>query len=165
MTHERRVRLLGYGVSILGVLVVGGAIGALVSMRPRPAAPPRRPFNRHAVAAMTPRKAGEAPRGDTEHVSGPEQERYDNRAFPAVHISSTRREQAASAFENVSRRRHGKRHGWEEIGPFTPSVPAEATYTGRPTVLSRLYDVLLEKCGEGEPHVVAALGRNRPRKR
>jgi hypothetical protein len=39
------------------------------------------------------------------------------------------------------------------------------TYTGRPTVLSRLYDVLFEQYGKGEPHVIAALGRNRPRKR
>jgi hypothetical protein len=40
------------------------------------------------------------------------------------------------------------------------------TYTGRPTVLSHLYDVLFGKYGKpGEPHVIAALARNRPRKR
>jgi len=39
------------------------------------------------------------------------------------------------------------------------------TYTGRPTVLSRLHDVLLEKYSKGEPHVIPALGKNRPLKR
>lgn len=40
------------------------------------------------------------------------------------------------------------------------------TYTGRPTVLSRLYDDLLERYGQsGQPHVIAELARNRPRKR
>jgi len=132
MTHGRRVQLSHCGLSILGLLVVGIGVVAFVALRPQPTTPQRRPFNRHAVAAFS-SKAGEAPRVETDHVSGPEQERYDNRAFPAVHISSARREQAANAFENISRHPHGKRHGWEEIGPFTPRVPGEATFTGRPT--------------------------------
>jgi hypothetical protein len=76
---------------------------------------------------------GEAPRVDTEHASGPEQERYDNRAYPAVHISAARREQARDAFDQLARRQHGKRHGWEELGPFTPNVPGPLNYTGRST--------------------------------
>jgi hypothetical protein len=40
------------------------------------------------------------------------------------------------------------------------------TYTGRPTVLSRLYDDLLGRYGQnGQPHVISELSRNRPRKR
>ena len=131
----KRIRLPRYA-AILGVLIVGGVLGAVVARRPASPSPKRRPFNRHAVAAILPLKAGEGPRIDTEHASGPEQERYDDRAYPAVHISSTRREQGRNAFEEVSRREHGKRHGWVELGPFTPNVPAEATYTGRPTVNS-----------------------------
>ena len=132
----KRIRLPRYGAATLGVLIIGSALGAVVARHPASTPPTRRPFNRHAVAEMAPNRVGEAPRVDTEHVSGPEQEQYDNRAYPAAHISSTRREAARSAFDQVSRRQHGKLHGWEEIGPFTPSVPAEATYTGRPTTNS-----------------------------
>jgi len=38
------------------------------------------------------------------------------------------------------------------------------TYTGRPTVLSRLYDALRELHESSAPHVLAALAKNRPRK-
>ena len=82
---------------------------------------------------MASKHVGEAPRADREHSAGIEQERYDNRAFPADQISSIRREEGRNAFDQVSRREHGKRHGWEEVGPFTPRVAAEATYTGRET--------------------------------
>lgn len=39
------------------------------------------------------------------------------------------------------------------------------TYTGRPTVLSRLYDVLRERYESSAPHVLAALAKTKPRKR
>ena len=92
-----------------------------------------RPFNRHAVDELASKHVGETPRADREHSAGIEQERYDNRAFPADQISAIRREEGRDAFDQVSRREHGKRHGWEEVGPFTPRVAAEATYTGRET--------------------------------
>lgn len=38
------------------------------------------------------------------------------------------------------------------------------TYTGRPTVLSRLYDVLRERYESSGPHVLAALAASKPRK-
>jgi hypothetical protein len=108
----------------------------LAAVLPRTAVKKGRPFNRHAVPAMLPHKTGEAPRVDMDHVSGPAQEQYDNRAFPALHISSTRRDRALEAFTSVSRRPDGKHRGWEEVGPFTPTVAAEATYTGRSTTVS-----------------------------
>jgi len=119
--------------SIVGVLVFGGTLATIVAVRVRPVSQKSRPFNRHAVDEMAPHRAMEAPRSDREHSAGIEQERYDNRAFPAAHISATRREVGRNAFDEVSRRQHGKRHGWEEVGPFTPRVAAEATYTGRST--------------------------------
>jgi hypothetical protein len=39
------------------------------------------------------------------------------------------------------------------------------TYTGRPTTLSRLFDVLLEIYAHGEPHIITTIARSRPRKR
>jgi hypothetical protein len=136
MKHRERVPIFSAIASVVGLLVLGVALTTLVVVLPRTAVPKGRPFNRHAVPTMLPHKAGEAPRVDTDHVSGPEQEQYDNRAFPAIHISSTRRDRALEAFTSVSRRPHGKRHGWEEVGPFTPTVAAETTYTGRSTTNS-----------------------------
>jgi hypothetical protein len=128
----RRMKPGRYGVSAL-TLAVGAALVAVFAIRVHPTPGKSRPFNRHAVGEMAPRRSMEAPRGDREHSAGIEQERYDDRAFPSDQISSTRREQALSAFLEVSRRQHGKRHAWEEVGPFTPRVAAEATYTGRST--------------------------------
>jgi hypothetical protein len=54
------------------------------------------------------------------------------RPFPADQISSIRREEGRNAFDQVSTRaRQTARVG--EVGPFTPRVAAEATYTGRET--------------------------------
>jgi len=39
------------------------------------------------------------------------------------------------------------------------------TYFGGLTNLSRLYDALLARVGEGEQHVIAGLAHSRPRKR
>jgi hypothetical protein len=136
MADGPRFRPSRYGLPIVIVSMVAAAFAAVVALRPGAAPAKPRPFNRHAVAVERPHRVGEAPRVDSERVSGPEQERYDNRAYPAVHIPAARREQTRDAFDQVSRREHGKRHGWEEIGPFTPNVPGEATYTGRATTNS-----------------------------
>ncbi len=131
-----RIRFSRYGVSILGGLMFATVVTVIVALRQPSATPKSRPFNRHAVGELASRRVGEAPRADREHSAGIEQERYDNRAYPAEQISSTRREAGRGAFDEVSRRQHGKRHGWEEVGPFTPRVAAEATYTGRATANS-----------------------------
>ena len=68
----KRIRLPRYGAATLGVLIIGSALGAVVARHPASTPPTRRPFNRHAVAEMAPHRVGEAPRVDTEHVSGPE---------------------------------------------------------------------------------------------
>jgi hypothetical protein len=128
-----RMRVPGHGAAILCVLIGAVALANVVVWRTPTAVRKGRPYNRHAVDELASKHVGEAPRADREHSAGIEQERYDNRAFPADQISSIRREEGRSAFDQVSRREHGKRHGWEEVGPFTPRVAAEATYTGRET--------------------------------
>ena len=128
-----RMRVSGHGAAILCVLIGAVALANVVVWRTPTGGRKGRPYNRHAVDELASKHVGEAPRADREHSAGIEQERYDNRAFPADQISSIRREEGRSAFDQVSRREHGKRHGWEEVGPFTPRVAAEATYTGRET--------------------------------
>lgn len=152
MADGPRYRSSRYGIPILTVSIVAAAFAAVVALRPGPAPAKRRLFNRHAVAAEHAHRVGEAPRVDSQRVSGPEQERYDNRAYPASHISATRREQTRNDFDQVVRRGHGKRHGWEEIGPFTPNVPGEANYTGRPTTNSGRVTALAisSQCDRGD---------------
>jgi hypothetical protein len=132
----KRILFSGYAASAAGVLIVGGVLATAVAWRVPATTRKARPFNRHAVDELASHRIGEAPRADREHEAGIEQERYDNRAYPGAHISATRREEGRRAFDDVSRRGHGKRHGWEEVGPFTPRVAGEATYTGRDTLNS-----------------------------
>ena len=48
-------------------------------------------------------------------------------------------------------------------GSFALYQILRLTNTGRPTTLSQLYDTLFETYGRGEPHVIAALSRGKPR--
>jgi hypothetical protein len=125
----------GHVVTLLTTTLVFivAALVALVYREPAHAPAKPRLFNRHAVATMLPHQKGESTRRDADGAGGPEQEQYENRAFPGMHISVDRREQAEHAFESVSGREHGKWHAWEEVGPTTPLVAGEATYTGRAT--------------------------------
>ena len=71
-----------------------------------------------------------------EAISGPAQESYENRAYPAPHVAAV---QVASVYQNflsVSKRPGGKKTNWQVVGPTTPVVSGPATYTGRPTVVS-----------------------------
>jgi len=104
------------------------ALIASVVRHPQGAQARPRLFNRHALASLLPRVKGESPRRESEGLGGPDQEQYDNRAYPAAHVSVDRREGARDAFGWVSEREHGKFHGWEEVGPETPNVAGEATY-------------------------------------
>ncbi|MBK9715359.1 MAG: exo-alpha-sialidase [Kouleothrix sp.] len=89
-------------------------------------------------------RGGEASR---EIIAGPAQEDYANRAFPNSYIDYAQARGALAAYQSVDRRtlqaaasatldaRDARTRGvsWKEIGPFTPVVPAEVTYTGRAT--------------------------------
>ncbi len=86
---------------------------------------------------------GEAAR---EVLSGPAQEAYDNRAYPNSFISQAQSQGAARAYRSVDLRAGplpanlsanlAASTSWKEIGPITPVVAAEATYTGRETLVS-----------------------------
>ena len=90
-----RMRVPRYGAAILCVLIGAVALANVVVWRTPTAARKGRPYNRHAVDELASKHVGEAPRVDREHSAGIEQERYDNRAFPADQISSIRREEGA----------------------------------------------------------------------
>jgi hypothetical protein len=131
MDQSRRGHVVTLSTTTLVFIVA--ALVALVYREPERAPAKPRLFNRHSVATMLPHQKGESARRDADGAGGPEQEQYENRAFPGTHISVDRREQAEHAFESVSGREHGKWHAWEEVGPTTPLVAGEATYTGRAT--------------------------------
>src|SRR5262249_47040219 len=80
-----------------------------------------------------------------------------NRAYPAAHIGARERDNAHAAFKAIINRGGGGSSSntgtsttstsplvvttggttpWVELGPFTPTVPGEVTYTGRPTTPS-----------------------------
>ena len=77
------------------------------------------------------RKIQDSPGGDR-----PEQEQYDNRAFPESAISSAQQEAAFKAFLSLSSLRADNEREWEGIGPTEPFVVGSSTYTGRPTFVS-----------------------------
>jgi hypothetical protein len=116
-------------LSLLAVFAIA-AVTAQAGMKSKPSRKTPR-FNRHAVAAAFPKKGGEAAREAGR--GGPEQERYDDRALPGDGIASAQQLGAYTAFLSVAKLPGGKKTNWQEIGPITPFVPGEATYTGRPT--------------------------------
>jgi hypothetical protein len=118
-------------LAILSILAVCAITVAATAMMRSSSARKKPSFNKHAVAAMFPRMGGEAAREGA--VGGPEQERYDDRALPNDSIASAQQQGAYTAFLSVAKLPGGKKTNWQEIGPITPNVAGEATYTGRPT--------------------------------
>lgn len=138
--------LLG-GISgcMLVMATVGVGVTAGANGDPSIGARENRGFNSHAQAIAVLRdileeSGGEGPR---QTASGPEQEQYENRAYPRTYITYDRVNKAKDA--ELEREQHGggKFSGWQEIGPFTPNVPAEATFTGHPTTNSGRVTALL----------------------
>lgn len=86
---------------------------------------------------------GEAAR---EVLAGPAQEAYDNRAYPSSFIGHAQSQGAARAYRSVDLRagpppadlsaKLTASTSWKEIGPITPVVAAETTYTGRESLAS-----------------------------
>src|SRR6266487_4748930 len=87
-------------------------------------------FNHRAVAAYT-AKGGEASRsgpGESDELSNPAKEQYENRAFPADTISQAQQQAAYLAFQSVAKQPGGKKSNWELLGPTTGFVVPSATY-------------------------------------
>src|SRR3954470_12586186 len=100
----KRILFSGYGASVVGVVILGGVLATIVASRVPTTARKVRPINRHAVGELASHRTGEAPPGERDREAVSEQERYDNRADPAAHISPARRGEGRGAFDDVSRR-------------------------------------------------------------
>jgi hypothetical protein len=122
----KRSVLILFVLSLCGVITIAATVMRPTSARKQPR------FNRHAVAAALPQRGSEAEREGA--LGGPEQERYDDRALPNDSIAAAQQQGAYTAFLSVAKLPGGKKNNWQEIGPITPNVAGESTYTGRPTL-------------------------------
>ena len=73
---------------------------------------------------------------ESDQTQGIEQERAENKTYPAVSIEFETARAAAADFDEDSQRHSSKKNGWQLLGPTTGSVPAEVTYTGVATAVS-----------------------------
>ena len=100
-------------------------------------------FDRDAFRTSLGKTAG----GEPLSIDGPEQEAYDNRAYPAVHIATAEQLAAANAAQAIGKFPGGKKTNWQELGPS--GVPASAlvasestgasagtTFSGRTTAIA-----------------------------
>jgi hypothetical protein len=86
-----------------------------------------------------------------EAVSGPAQQQVDQRAYPRAYVETKRARAARAAFRAAPSRlpasafrrsaperaqRAALAADWAELGPVTPNVPGDVTYTGAPTTNS-----------------------------
>ena len=85
--------------------------------------------------------------GEPGSIEGPEQEAYDNRAYPALSIAAAEQLGAGNAAKAIGKLPGGKKTNWQELGPS--GVPASAlvasestgattgtTYSGRATAIA-----------------------------
>ena len=101
-------------------------------------------FDRDAFETSLKRISGGGEPGPNE---GPDQEAYDNRAYPAMHIAAAQQLAASNAAKAIGKLPSGKKTNWQELGP--DGVPASAlvasestgatagtTYSGRATAIA-----------------------------
>src|SRR2546426_8202432 len=70
-------------------------------------------------------------------LSGPEQERYSDRAYPQQYVASAQAVGAYQAYQSMARHPWvSQGQSWHLIGPTTGTSPAPVTYTGRATTVS-----------------------------
>src|SRR5437763_13664567 len=70
-------------------------------------------------------------------LAGPEQELYNDRAYPQNFVSYNQAIGAYNAFQSVSAQpRVTQGQSWRLIGPRTGNTPAPVTYSGRATTVS-----------------------------
>ena len=73
--------------------------------------------------------------GKAEIVSGPSQVQVDQRAFPRHYVDDSIARAGRQAYLDTAGAA-ALASPWSELGPFTPTVPKEVTYTGAPTTNS-----------------------------
>src|SRR5262249_20027007 len=94
----------------------------------------KHPKLRHRLPIAIVKEKAEEPgkEGKSEIVSGPSQGQGDERAFPRQYvddgIAAAGRQDYLDAASTTA-----LASPWSELGPFTPTVPKEVTYTGAPT--------------------------------
>jgi hypothetical protein len=69
--------------------------------------------------------------GEPGSIEGPDQEAYDNRAYPATHIAAAQQLAAANAAKAIGKLPGGKSSNWQELGPS--GVPASALVASEST--------------------------------
>ncbi len=70
-------------------------------------------------------------------LSGPEQERYSDRAYPRQYVTYAQAVGAYQAYQSVARRPWvSQGQSWHLVGPTTATSPAPVTYSGRATTVS-----------------------------
>jgi hypothetical protein len=112
-------------LSAAGLIVLGA--GAFHFLRPAKRAP--RPQT-HAMAVVAQNAR------ESEDRAGIEQARMEDKAYPADSVPFSIRQNVALAFDSVAKRPGGKKGNWQALGPSTPAVPGEVTYTGVANVVS-----------------------------
>jgi hypothetical protein len=155
---KMKARRTGVAVRALVTVAVLAAV-ALTTSLPRPA--PDRPVGvvqRPKEAVLEHSRGLDATQASSEAV--------ENRAYPRGYVESSRALQAKHAFERKpdQLKRSDFRSAaaaaaattlaatWQELGPFTPKVPAEVTYTGVPTLNSGRVTALAVDPNCGAPH-------------
>jgi hypothetical protein len=127
-------------VAVVAVLVGSAFVAASIATSDRSASPGsqlanghRALINRHAqpLAIMVTKlgKGGEA-------GVAPAQEQYENLAYPADNVDQAQVRAVRANFFAKSKRPKGKPASWVALGPTTPQVPGDVTYTGRATTVS-----------------------------
>jgi hypothetical protein len=91
------------------------------------------------LAVLREKLEGGGKEAKREKLSGPAQFAVDARAWPRTYVSAERADAARRAYARAPARIAGARtlaENWTELGPVTPTVPAQVTYTGGPTTNS-----------------------------
>jgi hypothetical protein len=95
-------------------------------------------------------------------LSGPEQERYSDRAYPHQYVTYAQAIGAYQAYQSMARRPWASQgQSWHLVGPVTGNVAAQATYTGRATTVSGRVTAIVvsDSCDQNACRVwVAAAG-------
>jgi hypothetical protein len=85
--------------------------------------------------------------GEPGSIEGPEQEAYDNRAYPAVSIAAVQQLAAGNAAKAIGKLPGGKKTNWQELGPSgiaasalvaseSTGASAGTTFSGRSTAIA-----------------------------